>query len=102
MDIKDTLLQKPPPSDYTKGKNSAILQTFPKPVLFFRPAKCCGLPIFLFHPVFARYLLLRKEALPATHEARTVLHVASVGREKIGQTGDRTWDFPFSCRALYH
>jgi hypothetical protein len=37
---------------------------------------CRGLPIFLFHSVFAKYLSLSKKAHPATDEARTALQVA--------------------------
>ena len=50
-----------------------------------RPVKCRGLPIFLLHGVFARYLSLRKETLPATPEARTAMHVA---RELCNTMGD--------------
>jgi hypothetical protein len=76
LDIKDILLRKPPPSDYAKVKNWAVLQKLPSPMLCMRPVKCRGPPIFLLHRVFAKYLSLSKEALPATPEARIALHVA--------------------------
>ena len=70
------MLSKPPPSDYAEAKNWAALQILPNPMLCMRPVKCRGPPIFLLHPVFAEYLSLSKEALPATPEARTALKVA--------------------------
>ena len=74
--IKSIILSKPPPSDYAEAKNWPALQNLPSPMLCMRPVKCCGPPIFLLHPVFAEYLSLSKEALPATPEARTALKVA--------------------------
>ncbi|CAG8775653.1 3405_t:CDS:1, partial [Acaulospora colombiana] len=38
--------------------------------------ECRGLPIVLLHQVFAQYLSLSKQALPATREARIALQVA--------------------------
>jgi hypothetical protein len=45
-------------------------------MLCMRPVKCRGLPIFLLHPVFAKYLSLGKKALPPTQEAEISLQVA--------------------------
>ena len=55
-------------------------------MLCTRPVKCCGLSIFLLHPVFARYLSIRKEAPLATHEARTALHVSGALCSTMGTT----------------
>ncbi len=57
-------------------------------MLYMRPVKCRGLPIFLLHPVFSRSLSLRKEALPATHEVRTALHVARALCDTMGDYFD--------------
>ncbi|PVF94209.1 hypothetical protein CPB86DRAFT_800666 [Serendipita vermifera] len=75
-DIKDVLLRKPLPSDYAAAKNWAYLQTFPNPMLCMRPVECRGLPIFLLHPIFPKYLSLSKKALPATPQAREALQAA--------------------------
>jgi hypothetical protein len=56
-----------------------------------RPVKCRGLPIFLFHSVFAQYILLSKKALPAISEARTALQVA---RRLCNTMGDYFVDEP--------
>ena len=45
-------------------------------MLCMRPVKCRGLPIFLLHNVFAKYISLSKEALPAKQGARLALQVA--------------------------
>ena len=58
------------------AKSWANLQNLPNPMLCMRPVKCRGLPIFLLHEVFAKYILLSKEALPATQEASIALQVA--------------------------
>lgn len=50
-----------------------------------RPVKCRGLPIFLLHHVFAKYILLSKEALPPNREARLALQVA---RKLCGTMGN--------------
>jgi len=49
-----------------------------------RAVKCRGPPVFLLHPVFAEYLSLSKEALPATLEARTALQVARALCDTMG------------------
>jgi hypothetical protein len=76
LDIKAVLLNKPPPSDYTKAKSWADAQNPPNPLLCMRPVNCRGLPIFLLHSVFAAYLSLSREPLPATGEARVALQAA--------------------------
>ncbi|PVF96185.1 hypothetical protein CPB86DRAFT_816556 [Serendipita vermifera] len=75
-DIKDTLLRKPPPSEYAIARNWADLQQLPNPMLCMRPVECRGLPIFLLHSVFAQYCSLSKKMLPATREAGIALQVA--------------------------
>ena len=59
--LKDTLLSKPSPSDYAKTWVDCQEKTHP--ILCIRPVACCGLPIFLLHPVFATYLSLSKKPL---------------------------------------
>ena len=54
-------------------------------MLCMRPVNCRGLPIFLFHHVFAKYISLSEEALPAPREARIALHVA---KELCGTMGN--------------
>ena len=57
-------------------------------MLCMRPVKCRGLPIFLFHHIFAQYISLSKEALPATPKARTALQVAKVLCNTMGNHFD--------------
>jgi len=76
LDIKSILLNKPPPSEYAKARRWADLQSLPNPMLCMRPVICRGLPVFLLHSVFATYISLSKEPLPATSEARVALQAA--------------------------
>ena len=57
-------------------------------MLCMRPVKCRGLPIFLLHDAFAKYISLSKEALPATREARIALQVARVLCDTMGNHFD--------------
>jgi hypothetical protein len=84
LDIKVTLLSKPPPSDYAKAESWTDLQKLAKPMLCMRPVKCRGLPIFLLHSVFATYLSLSKEPLPATRPARFALKAARALCDTMG------------------
>ena len=76
LDIKATLTSKPPPSEYANAKSWVDLQNLRNPMLCMRPVKCRGLPISLLHSVFARYLSLSKDPLPATRPARVALQAA--------------------------
>ena len=87
-DIKATLLNKPPPSEYAVAKNWADFQDLPNPMLCMRPVKRRGLPIFLFHSVFAKYLSLSRTALPATIQARNALRVARALCNTMGDCFD--------------
>ena len=76
LDIKNTLLSKPPQSQYAKAKRWVDLQNLPNPMLCMRPVSCRGLPIFLLHSVFATYISLSKEPPSAIPLARIALQVA--------------------------
>ena len=70
-----------------------------------RPVKCRGLPSFLLHPVFAKYLSLSKAALPATREARSAVRVArelcdTMGNA-FGNENDRRDAFFHAIRPLF-
>jgi hypothetical protein len=84
IDIKVTLVGKPPPSDYAMARNWADSQKLLNPMLCMRPIECRGLPVFLLHSVFAQYLSLSEKALPVTHGARIALGVAKVLCDTMG------------------
>ena len=68
------------------------MQERANPILCMRPVKCRGLPIFLLHPVFAKYLSLSKGELPATREATSAVHVARELCHTMGNAFDHEND----------